>query len=101
QEYLSAMEEKREHPKVPHAVWGAAFMYYYWWHKKKKDFWKEFGLPLSGHHAGLNAQSEASQRFSHFLKEKPQALQAMGVALTELQKHLVESPSFRIAEGTI
>lgn len=100
QNYLTAMEENRDHPKVPHAAWGAAFMYYYWWHTKKKDFWKEFSLPLSGHHAGLDAQSLASQKFSHFLKEKPQSLKAMGVALTELQKYLMESPSFTIAEDT-
>ncbi len=29
QEYLKAMEEEREHPKVPHAVWGASLMYHY------------------------------------------------------------------------
>lgn len=100
QEYLKAMEEEREHPKVPHAVWGASLMYHYWWRTRHNDSWKEFCLPLLGHHVGLDAQSIASQKISSFLKEKPQALHTMGAMLGELSHHLTESPAFHIPRET-
>lgn len=39
QSYLSAMEENRSHPKAPHAIWGAAFIYDVLWNKNKKEAW--------------------------------------------------------------
>jgi CRISPR-associated endonuclease/helicase Cas3 len=101
QSYLKAMEENRSHPKVPHAVWGAAFMYHYWWGVNRNDVWKEFTLPISGHHAGLDAQSQASQKFSQFIRENPSGLQSMGSALVELQKHVIHTtPSLKITGDT-
>jgi CRISPR-associated endonuclease/helicase Cas3 len=37
QSYLKAMEGNHSHPKAPHAIWGASFMYYLLWCKKQKD----------------------------------------------------------------
>ena len=101
QSYLKAMEENRSHPKVPHAIWGASFIYYLLWCKNQKDAWKEFALPVYGHHAGLQAHGLASQKFSRFLREKPSALQSMISAWTELQQlFTTESPAFSVANNT-
>jgi CRISPR-associated endonuclease/helicase Cas3 len=101
QSYLSAMEEDRSHPKTPHAIWGAAFIYDLLWCKNKKDAWKEFGLPIYGHHAGLEAHSLASQKFAQFLREDPSTLQSMVSAWAELQQYFaLETPSFKIANKT-
>ena len=101
QSYLKAMEENRSHTKVPHAIWGASFIYYLLWCKNQKDAWKEFALPVYGHHAGLQAHGLASQKFSRFLREKPSALQAMISAWTELQQlFTTESPVFSVADNT-
>ena len=101
QSYLKAMEENRSHPKAPHAIWGASFMYYLLWCKKQKDAWKEFALPIYGHHAGLQAHGLASQKFSQFLRDNPSKLQSMVSAWTELQQRFTpESPAFSIANNT-
>jgi CRISPR-associated endonuclease/helicase Cas3 len=101
QSYLKAMEENRSHPKVPHAIWGASFIYYLLWCKNQKDAWKEFALPLYGHHAGLQAHGLASQKFSRFLREKSSDLQSMISAWTELQQcFTTESPAFSVANNT-
>ncbi|NVM20714.1 MAG: CRISPR-associated helicase Cas3' [Desulfobacterales bacterium] len=101
QSYLKSMEENRSHPKAPHAIWGASFMYYLLWCKKQKDAWKEFALPIYGHHAGLQSHGLASQKFSQFLRDNPSKLQSMVSAWTELQQRFTpESPSFRIANDT-
>jgi len=101
QSYLKAMEENRSHPKAPHAKWGAAFMYYLLWGKNQKDAWKEFALPVYGHHAGMEAHGLASQKFSQFLRDNPSARQSMVCAWTERQQRFTpESPSFSIANNT-
>ena len=101
QSYLKAMEEDLSHPKAPHAIWAAAFMYWLLSVKNQKDAWKEFALPIHGHHAGMEAHGLASQKFSQFLNDKPSALQAMDCAWTELQQRFTpESPSFSIANNT-
>ena len=101
QSYLSAMEENRSHPKAPHAIWGAAFIYDVLWNKSKKDAWKEFALPIYGHHAGLDTHSLASQKFSHFLKENTSARQSMVSVWKELQQYFtIETPSFTISDDT-
>jgi len=101
QSYLKAMEENRSHPKVPHAIWGAAFMYYLLWSKNHKDAWKEFALPVYGHHAGLQAHGLASQRFSRFLKDDESIVESMVSGWTELQQRFTpESPSFSITNNT-
>jgi CRISPR-associated endonuclease/helicase Cas3 len=101
QSYIKAMEENRSHPKAPHAIWGASFMYYLLWCKKRGDVWKEFALPVYGHHSGLQAHGLASQKFSQFLKDNPSRLQSMVSAWTELQQRFTpESPSFSITNNT-
>lgn len=101
QSYLRAMEEDRKHPKVPHAIWGASFIYYFLWGKKQNDAWKEFALPIYGHHAGLEAHGLASQNFSQFLKENPSTLKYMGSAWKDLQNRFIpEPPSFKIKKET-
>jgi CRISPR-associated endonuclease/helicase Cas3 len=101
QSYIKAMEENRSHPKAPHAIWGASFMYYLLWCKKRGDAWKEFALPVYGHHSGLQAHGLASQKFSQFLKDNPSRLQSMVSAWTELQQRFTpESPSFSITNNT-
>jgi CRISPR-associated endonuclease/helicase Cas3 len=77
QSYLQSMEVGRSHPRVPHAIWGAAFIYYLLWCKYQKDIWKEFALPIYGHHSGLAAHSLASQSFSHFLKDNSLKIESM------------------------
>lgn len=95
------MEENRSHPTAPHAIWGASFMYYLLWCKKQKDLWKEFALPIYGHHAGLEAPGLSSQKFFQFLKDRPSELQLMVSAWTELLKRFTsELPSFGIANNT-
>jgi CRISPR-associated endonuclease/helicase Cas3 len=101
QSYLDAMEENRSHSKVPHAIWGAAFIYYLLWSKNHKDAWKEFALPVYGHHAGLQAHGLASQKFSRFLKNDVSTVELMVSAWTELQQRFSpESPSFSITNNT-
>ena len=101
QSYIKAMEENRSHPKAPHAIWGASFMYYLLWCKEREDAWKEFALPVYGHHSGLQAHGLVSQKFSQFLKDNPSRLQSMFSAWTELQQCFTpESPSFNISNNT-
>jgi len=101
QSYLEANEENRTHPKVPHAIWGAAFIYYLLWVKNRKDAWKEFALPVYGHHAGLESHGLASQRLSKFLKNNPSIVQSMVCAWTVLQQRFTpESPSFTTGSNT-
>jgi CRISPR-associated endonuclease/helicase Cas3 len=101
QAYLKAMEEKRAWPRTEHAIWGAAFVYYLLSGKNRKDAWKEFALPVYGHHAGLKAPGIASQRFSRFLKDDESVVESIGCAWTELQQRFApESPSFRITNNT-
>jgi len=99
--YLKAMEENRSHPKQPHAIWGAAFIYDLLWCKNKKEAWKEFALPVYGHHTGLEDHSLASQKLSRFLKEKSETLQSMITAWKEIyQRFTPESPSLNISNNT-
>jgi CRISPR-associated endonuclease/helicase Cas3 len=101
QSYLNAMEENRTCPREKHAIWGAAFIYYLLWGKNRKDAWKEFALPVYGHHAGLQAPGLASQRFSRFLKDDESIVASMGCAWTELQQRFTpKSPSFSITNNT-
>ncbi len=101
QSYLEAMEENRSHSTAPHAIWGASFMYYLLWCKNHKDAWKEFALPIYGHHAGLQPHGLASQRFSRFLKDDDSIIESMVSAWTELQQRFTpKSPSFRITNDS-
>src|SRR5688500_11831008 len=52
QDYLRAMQQKKPHPKVPHAIWGAALAYELL--AKRHEAWLEIALSIAGHHTGLH-----------------------------------------------
>lgn len=93
QEYLRACAEGRPARPVPHAQWGAAFIYS-WFYLLNKDTesWKEIALPIAGHHAGLPDAGTIGQYLHKFLSTKPEALTIMENALRELNKPSPLSP---------
>ncbi|SPJ15503.1 CRISPR-associated helicase, Cas3 family [Syntrophobacter sp. SbD2] len=101
QDYLIAQFENRHHKKAPHAIWGAALMYFIFWCTLKDDTWKEFVLPICGHHGGLEAPGLVSQKLSGFLKDNPSWLKAVLPMWEQLQKQLIfSSPVFKSPRGT-
>ncbi|MCD5408263.1 CRISPR-associated helicase Cas3' [Candidatus Bipolaricaulota bacterium] len=94
QTYLEAEDQGRPSKRVPHAIWGAAFIY-----KLvvqgigDPEGWKELAMPVYGHHAGLPDAGELSSALEHFLSEKPDALPRMQRFLEELRSSL---PPFRL-----
>jgi len=101
QSYLKAMEENSNHAKAPHAIWGASFIYHLIWGKKHKDAWKEFAIPIYGHHAGLDTPGVASQKFHQFLKDDPSKIQLMSTAWSKLQERFTpKPPSFTLPSDT-
>ncbi|WP_163150446.1 CRISPR-associated helicase Cas3' [Anoxybacillus sp. MB8] len=82
QMYLQKQADGENARSVPHAIWGAAFMYQLYWKKMKHpNAWKCFSLPIAGHHAGLHSSAYLSLTFeenlekqqSHFLEILRQA----------------------------
>ncbi len=65
QAYLLAMHEKKDAPKCPHAIWGGAILFQL---LKKDERWKEFALPILGHHAGLHSAAPGEQKLVEHLK---------------------------------
>lgn len=51
QDYLKALDEGIKPSKVPHAPWGAYFVYQAF---SKYEIKKDLTLPIAGHHAGLD-----------------------------------------------
>jgi len=80
QDYLIAQYEGRQHPSVPHAIWGAALAYRLF----NQGRWQEIALPILGHHAGLHDMGDASAKLSHFLQQEPNCLLTMNEALKKL-----------------
>ncbi|MFV9510193.1 CRISPR-associated helicase Cas3' [Tepidibacillus sp. LV47] len=77
QEYLEKQAKGENGKSVPHAIWGAALAYQIYWKKMgHPELWKPFGLPVAGHHAGLNSSGSLSlileerieNQKSHFLE---------------------------------
>jgi CRISPR-associated endonuclease/helicase Cas3 len=59
---------------VPHAIWGAAFAYGLIYKAGgEPETWKEFALPIQGHHAGLPDSGEAGSNYEHFFHQNPDA----------------------------
>lgn len=70
QAYLWAQHEGRPHQRVPHAMWGAAFVSALF---QRRGAWKALALTIAGHHAGLPAGSEIDQIIDEFLAAHPNA----------------------------
>lgn len=78
QDYLEARASGRPHEMIPHAIWGAALAYYaIRIGGGMTEAWKEVGLPIAGHHAGLGFPDDVSQAIDEFLEKHPQAIQVM------------------------
>jgi CRISPR-associated endonuclease/helicase Cas3 len=89
QAYLEAEDQGRPGRKVPHAIWGAAFIYKLVIRGLgDPESWKELAMPVYGHHAGLPDSGELSSALEHFLSEKPDALSLMQRFLKGLQSSL-------------
>lgn len=88
QDYLLNCQRAREsgthapRTKVPHAIWGAAFLYSMC-ARMAHDGWKEFALPLQAHHTKLPDGELAERELLSFLQERPAALGLMQGALKE------------------
>jgi CRISPR-associated endonuclease/helicase Cas3 len=97
QEYLRARAEGREHATVPHAIWGAALIYHLVYKVNGDgEAWKEFALPVQGHHAGLSDSGEAAQAYEQFLTDHPGALRSIR---TYLQRSGIDLPtSLRLSQ---
>lgn len=75
QEYLRAQNDGKSYPKQPHAIWGAALAYDLIWRRMgDAQAWKEIGLPIAGHHTGLDEAGHLAQEIERFLKNHPEAL---------------------------
>jgi CRISPR-associated endonuclease/helicase Cas3 len=78
QGYLYAQQAGRAHPKVPHAIWGAALAYYHLWQRNKiRELWKEIALPICGHHTQLADGGEIAPILAKFLRDYPEAIEIM------------------------
>ncbi|MES0855069.1 CRISPR-associated helicase Cas3' [Geobacillus sp. G4] len=82
QEYLQKQANGEMCRSIPHAIWGAAFMYQLYWGKiRDPHAWKWFSLPIAGHHAGLHSpdylsitlKEKLEKQSSHFLEILKQA----------------------------
>ena len=101
QAYLESQFENKLHQKVPHAIWGAALAYYIFWCRFKNDAWKEFALPIYGHHAGLESPGLVSQRLFKFLENNQAWLdKALPIWEQLIKRRAFSSPTFRLGEGT-
>lgn len=101
QDYLIAQFENRRHKKAPHSIWGAALMYFILWCTHHEDVWKEFSLPILGHHGGLESPGFVSQKLSTFLKENPSWPKVVLPMWRKIQEQLrFGSPFFKIPTGT-
>jgi CRISPR-associated endonuclease/helicase Cas3 len=69
QAYLQACHEKKPHLKIPHAIWGSAFVYRLI--RPSEQAWKTISIPIHGHHAGLPHGGELSQHLFSFLARTP------------------------------
>ncbi len=85
QDYLMAQEAGQPHPRVPHAIWGAALAYRLLWTQyRSQETWKEIALPIAGHHAGLADGGTVAQTLEAFLMEKREDLATLARHLHSL-----------------
>ncbi len=89
QAYLEAEYEGRPHRRVPHALWGAAFIYERIVHgARKPEDWKELALPVYGHHVGLPDVGKLLNVLKDFLAREREPLLLMRRFLEKLQSAL-------------
>lgn len=95
QQYLRAVHAGRDHAPVPHAVWGAALIYGLA-RAQGTDAWKELGLPILGHHAGLEDAGIAATKLDAFWRDHgPEIVEAQGrLAATGLRLPVPPLPAF-------
>ncbi len=85
QTYLKAQDEGRYHPRVRHAIWGAALAYDAICLRSRKEVgWKAVALVVDGHHAGLGRGEELGQNLLGFLSTHPEACDIFQRYLTQL-----------------
>jgi CRISPR-associated endonuclease/helicase Cas3 len=79
QDYLShleAGENLRNGP--PHSIWGAALVYSLLWGRcADAESWKEFALPVAGHHGGLASSSDLALRLTDFIASHPSEMEQL------------------------
>jgi len=100
QEYLKAQAEGKYSPIIPHAPWGAAFIYYVLWVHRKDENWPELVLPILGHHAGLYDKGDTAQRLSSFLSRNSETIDRVASYLRDLNEpfpklHVTPLPPLR------
>ena len=84
QAYLEACARGEKAQSEPHAIWGAAFLYALL--ARGGSDWKEFALPILGHHAGLSHGDEIETQFREFLKNREKLL-SMVAFVEKLKSH--------------
>lgn len=85
QDYLEACAQGLRHAKVPHAIWGAAFIYAIVFRMRNDpEGWKELSVSIMGHHAGLPDCGDAALKLEKFI-EDPGPLKRMQTFLAALK----------------
>ena len=79
QDYLSRLEAGESLQRGPHhAVWGAALVYELLCVRcEDAESWKEFALPVAGHHGGLAASSAVALRLTDFIESHPSEMEQL------------------------
>jgi CRISPR-associated endonuclease/helicase Cas3 len=79
QDYLSRLEAGENLQQgPPHAVWGAALVYWLLWERcRDGESWKEFALPVAGHHGGLASSSVVAPRLTEFIESHPSEMEQL------------------------
>ncbi|TWG31286.1 CRISPR-associated helicase Cas3' [Geobacillus sp. C56-T2] len=107
QDYLQKQADGERSRSVPHAIWGAVFIYHLYWRKMRHPYaWQWFALPIAGHHAGLHSSAYLSlvleenlenQRL-HYLEILKQAERFLEKMVFPIIKNMEELPSFSATE---
>lgn len=93
QTYLVSCQQDVPGPKVPHAIWGAAWAYHLLYKRlDRDDGWQELALCILGHHAGLLAPGEASNRLDRWWQENQEARELVHQAAQLLPIREPEQP---------
>jgi CRISPR-associated endonuclease/helicase Cas3 len=92
QDYLEVCAQGLGHAKVPHAIWGAAFIYAIVFRMRNDpEGWKELSLPMMGHHGGLPDCGVAVTKLETFvedverLKQMQAALKTLNLSIPSLK----------------
>jgi len=90
QNYLNHISKGGISPKVPHSIWGAALIYYIM--QKSGDLWKEFVLPIAGHHSKLDSGGVISLKITEFINNNPKALELLRQAANQIKPRNIQIP---------